>query len=249
MPEIPPDGEKLAWDEEMVFAAVGRMLSHKFSDRDILRTALTHSSAADNRLQSNERMEFLGDAVLGQVVCEHLYQAHPELEEGRLTEIKSNVVSRSTLARVGRELKLQHYLLLGKGIALQKRLPGSVLANAFEALVAALYLDGGYNCARAFILSALGEMLEEGAERGGEGNYKSLLQEREQALGRPAPTYVVDNAEGPDHSKTYYITVWVADSPQGRGSGKSKKLAEQAAARAALHNLDKAQDESTDDSP
>ena len=126
-------------------------LGYQFSDSSLLASALTHASGAGHRLESNERMEFLGDAILGMVVCDHLYQAYPQYLEGDLTKIKSVVVSRTTCARISRGMNLQDCLMVGKGMQNTGKLPKSLLADVLESLVAAIYLDGGYVHAAAFI--------------------------------------------------------------------------------------------------
>ena len=130
-------------------------IGYKFSDRNILKHSLTHSSIAPTRGQSNERLEFLGDAIMGAAVCEHLFEAYPDYSEGELTRIKSAVVSRQTCAKMSNKLKFDRFLLLGKGLAIHERIPSSVLAAVFEAIIAAIYLDGGWGAAQKFVLDTL----------------------------------------------------------------------------------------------
>src|SRR5713101_7892469 len=132
-----------------------KVIGYQFRQVDLLRAALTHTSGADTRLASNERLEFLGDAVLGLVTCEQLYTRFPDYQEGDLTKIKSVVVSRRTCARISKLLNLGDYLFLGKGMHLHAVIPASLLADVFESLVAAIYLDGGLEAARTFILRSL----------------------------------------------------------------------------------------------
>src|SRR5271168_1944690 len=152
-------------------------ISYRFRQLDLLRSALTHASGANTRLASNERLEFLGDAILGLICCEQLYQRFPDYQEGDLTKIKSVVVSRRTCARISRILNLGDFLFMGKGMHLHAVVPASLLADVFESLVAAIYLDGGLEPARAFILKYLIPEIEHVAEGAYGGNHKSLLQQ------------------------------------------------------------------------
>ena len=150
-------------------------LGYRFQDRSLLLSALTHASGAASRLRSNERLEFLGDSILGMVVCEVLYHDYPDLLEGELTRIKSVVVSRVTCARISSELGLQEFLLLGKGMTSVSQIPRSLLADVFESLVAAIYLDGGMDPARDFILQHVGPRIAPVASGDAGENYKSDL--------------------------------------------------------------------------
>src|SRR5690606_15306745 len=150
---------------------------YHFQNRNLLKAALTHASGADHRLASNERLEFLGDAILGFVVCEILYQSFPDLLEGDLTKIKSVVVSRQTCAKISRALNLQEFLIVGKGMAASQNVPPSLLADVFESLVAAIYLDGGEQAARRFIENAILPEIELARTGDLGGNYKSQLQQ------------------------------------------------------------------------
>src|SRR6516225_9822124 len=150
-------------------------IGYHFKNPELLRAALTHASGANTRLASNERLEFLGDAVLGLVTCEQLFQRFPEYQEGDLTKIKSVVVSRRTCARISRLLNLGDFLFLGKGMIIHSVVPASLLADVYESLVAAIYLDGGLEAARSFILRHLGPEIEEVAEGAHGGNFKSLF--------------------------------------------------------------------------
>src|SRR5499427_4084896 len=150
-------------------------IGYRFRQPDLLRASLTHASGANTRLASNERMEFLGDAVLGLVVCEQLYLRFPDYQEGDLTKIKSVVVSRRTCARISRLLRLGDFLFLGKGMHVHSDVPASLQADVYESLVAAIYLDGGLEPARAFILKYMVPEIELVAEGAHSGNHKSLL--------------------------------------------------------------------------
>ncbi len=215
-------------------AAVG----HRFGDRSLLQAALTHSSAARTRLESNERLEFLGDALLGAVVCHRLYELYPSSPEGELTRIKSIVVSRSICARLTRRLRLQDYLAVGKGILAQDRIPKSILAALFEAIVAAIYLDGGFAAVREFVLREVEQEIVNATESLIGVNYKSLLQQQAQREGGAPPSYVVLDEQGPDHSKCFKVSAAIADRRFAAAWGASKKQAEQRAAQNAIAELE-----------
>src|SRR5215470_14784838 len=188
-------------------------IGYKFQRQDLLRAALTHTSGADTRLASNERLEFLGDAVLGLVVCEQLYLRFPEYQEGDLTKVKSAVVSRRTCARVSKLLNLGDYLFLGKGMSLQAAMPANLLADVFESLVAAIYLDGGLDAVKPFILKYMGPEIEEVAEGAHAGNYKSHLQQVAQREYNETPQYVLLDEKGPDHSKCFKVAAFIEKHP------------------------------------
>jgi len=188
--------------------------------------------------ESNERLEFLGDAVLGLVVAEKLYQDFPELTEGEMTKLRSGLVRRDTLAHVAKAIGLGDYLYLGKGEeASGGRRKTANLAGAMEAVIAAVFLDRGSAIARDFVFNLLkGELLKIDIQNVGV-DYKSRLQEIIQSRQQLSPTYRTIAATGPDHDRRFIVEVMVGDAVLGRGSGKSKKLAETEAARSALENL------------
>lgn len=175
-------------------------------------------------------MEFLGDAVLGMVICEYLYERFPEKREGQLTQHKSYLVSREICARVGERLHLKDLILVGKGL---QDIPKSLKAAVIEAIIAAIYLDGGYAPARDFILSSFATELENCGDLDTE-NYKSLLQEETQRDGQSTPVYVVLDQRGPDHAREFQIAVEIGSRQYEAAWGKSKKEAEQQAAMLAL---------------
>jgi ribonuclease-3 len=214
-------------------------IGYRFRQPDLLRSALTHASGANTRLASNERMEFLGDAVLGLVTCEQLYLRFPEYQEGDLTKIKSAVVSRRTCARFSRELNLGEFLFLGRGmnVADAHAVPASMLADVYESLVAAIYLDGGLDVARAFILKQLGPEIELMAEGQAGGNFKSLLQQVAQREFSTTPQYVLLDEKGPDHSKCFKIAAVIGRFTHAGAWGRTKKEAEQRAAMNALAQI------------
>jgi len=213
-----------------------------FRRESLLEQAFVHSSYCnenpDFEYPSNERLEFLGDAVLNFVATEKLYKELPELPEGELTEIRASLVCRDTLAELGSSLELGHWLLLGRGEELSGgRVKASNLANAMEALIGALYLDQGLAKARRFILKQFRPGLERIRTGKTMPNYKALVQEFIQGQKRPTPVYRLVEATGPDHSKQFTAEILVEGEALGRGMGSSKKVAESQAARAAWEKL------------
>ena len=217
--------------------AIQAVLEYRFKDPDMLASALTHASVATSRLASNERLEFLGDAVLGLVICEELYARFPEYLEGELTRIKSVVVSRETCARVADRLGLVNHLSLGKGITESANLPSSLAACAYEAIVGAVYLDGGLAVAQRLILRDMGEEIDRVLAGEHRLNYKSLLQQHAQHDLSATPTYDVLDEKGPDHAKAFEVAVVLRGRRYPSAWGPSKKSAEQRAAMEALRAL------------
>jgi ribonuclease III len=208
-------------------------IQYVFSDRLLLRRCLTHSSSAETRLDSNERLEFLGDAVLGLVICEYLFQLFPDQREGQLTQMKSWLVSRQTCARVARGLELESVILVGRGL---NQIPESILSASVEALTAGIYFDGGMEAARQFILRAFALELQICRPLDVE-NFKSQLQEFTQRELSCTPEYLVVEESGPDHAREFQIAARVGSQQFPAGRGRSKKEAEQQAARYALEVL------------
>lgn len=197
--------------------------------------ALSHRSwcAENDGERSNERLEFLGDAVLGLVVTDYLYAAFPDEPEGQLAKTRATIVSAATLAEIGRALDLGPHLRLGKGEAASGgRDKSSILADAVEAVIGAVYLDGGMEPARALVLDQLEDRIAEAATRPGARDYKTRLQELAAAGGQRPPIYEISES-GPDHLKRFVATVTIGGTVRGTGDGSSKKEAEQRAARAA----------------
>ncbi|MGD2173923.1 MAG: ribonuclease III [Candidatus Brocadiaceae bacterium] len=213
-----------------------RNLGYQFRDRSVLRRALRHASAADHG-PSNERLEFLGDAVLDLVVSELLYRRLPAAAEGELTVIRSAAVSREPLARVATSLELADYLEVDEGIRARPRYPSSILAGAYEAVAGAVFLDGGIEAAREFIQRSLAGELERARQSATAAGCKSILQEKTQAEGRGVPTYETHRAESPDHRPRFQAVVKIGGKAGGEGWGASKKVAEENAARNALDEL------------
>ena len=213
------------------------LLDYTFEDIGILRSALTHASGADHRLASNERLEFLGDAVLGLIVCDLLYRRFPDYQEGELTRIKSVVVSRNTCARISQRLGFEDCLVLGKGMGMQGPTPESLLADVFESLIGAMYLDGGLEAARRFIVEHIEAEIDETVEGNGVVNHKSQLQQSAQRTFGATPTYLLLDVKGPDHSKCFKVAAQIGRQRYAPAWGKNKKDAEQRAAMNALSEL------------
>lgn len=229
--------EDASQEVQVDFAGCEERIGYTFSDRQHLEAALTHASGAENRLASNERMEFLGDAILGAVVCERLYRDFPEHLEGELTRLKSIVVSRQTCAKVSDTLGIEQFLILGKGMTTHPEVPSSVLAAMFEALVAAIFLDGGQLAAKDFIERCISPEIEL-AEAGEMGrNYKSQLQQLAQREHGVTPNYRLVDEKGPDHSKCFQVAAEIGEQRFAPAWGKSKKESEQRAAANAIHGL------------
>jgi ribonuclease-3 len=212
-------------------------IGYQFRQPELLRAALTHASGANTRLASNERMEFLGDAVLGLVCCEQLYLRFPDYQEGDLTKIKSVVVSRRTCARFSRAMHLGDFLFMGKGMGSDLTVPSNIQADVYESLVAAIYLDGGLEEARRFILRHLGPEIEQVAEGSHGGNFKSLLQQVGQREFGQTPQYILLDEKGPDHSKCFKIAAKIGHQFYAGAWGRNKKEAEQKAAMNALAQI------------
>jgi ribonuclease-3 len=225
------------------FEELQERVGYRFKDRGLLEHALTHRSRAaedaSGGVADNESLEFLGDAVLGLVVAEMLFRRYPEYDEGQKSKIKASVVSTQALARRAEQIQLGDHLLLGRGEEKTGgRFKQALLADGYEALIAALYLDGGLPAAAGFLERELADAIASGAGEAVVGqDYKSALQERLQALGRPLPEYRVAAESGPDHRKEFTIEVVVESEVLGTASGKAKKEAEQEAARLALERL------------
>ncbi len=236
--EYQVSSDKLALLSEDDVADLEAALGHSFSNRELLEHALTHASTARTRLESNERLEFLGDAIMGVVVCEFLFHSYPEYSEGELTRIKSSVVSRHTCTKMSNRLGLGQFLLLGKGLAMHERIPGSVLAAVFESVVAAIFLDGGWPAAEKFILAMLTDEITRVAETSHGHNFKSQLQQVAQKQFGETPLYRVLDEKGPDHSKCFEIAASIGTKMFPSAWGPSKKEAEQSAARNAIEAID-----------
>lgn len=231
------------------FQSLEAALQHKFQDATLLERALTHRSWAheqagpgaevEARRLHNEAMEFVGDSVLGMIVADSLFRRHPELNEGELSRMKHRLVSTTTLARISAKLEVGKHLRFGRG---EEKTGGrrkqALLADSFEAILAAIYLDGGIEAATAFVHRTLGEELEQATpESAAAADTKTMLQERLQAEGRPAPQYEVVETSGPPHRRTFHVEAsW--DRGRVRAEGRSIKAAETLAAKRAIKQLD-----------
>ena len=216
-------------------------LTRPFNDPDLLLRSLAHRSwcAETEGALSNERLEFLGDAVLGLVVTDHLYRTYPDLPEGELAKVRASLVNSEALAEVAATLDIGDALLLGKGEAASGgREKPSILADAMEAVIGAVYIDGGWDAAVELIMRLLAERIEEAAAGPGGQDYKTRLQELAARRFDQLPRYDVLD-EGPDHAKRFFATVFLDGEERGKGEGRSKKQAEQAAAKAAWKELQK----------
>jgi len=225
------------------FEGLQRGIEYRFRDRGMLEHAMTHTSRANEDVSGgvadNESLEFLGDAVLGFVIADMLFRDFPGFNEGQKSKVKASLVSTATLARQAERLALGDHLLLGRG---EEKTGGrrkqALLADGYEALIAAIYLDGGIEQARAFILREFGPLLGEVKEGGLAGqDFKSALQEHLQASERPLPEYRLTGTMGPDHRKQFQVAVFVGGDSLAEAIGPSKKEAEQEAARLALQRL------------
>jgi ribonuclease-3 len=226
------------------FEPLERRLGYRFRDRGLLEHALTHKSRAQEDasggVADNESLEFLGDAVLGLVVAEMLFREFPHFHEGQKSKVKATLVSTTSLAAMAEHLGLGEHLLLGRG---EEKTGGrrkqALLADTCEALIAAIFLDGGLDDARRFILTELSDEIARVRSPEFLRDFKSMLQERLQGSERPLPDYVITRATGPDHDKLFHVEVRVAGETLADASGRTKKEAEQEAARLALFRLAK----------
>jgi len=226
-------------DHRERLAPLEERIGHRFRDLEMLHRATMHRSFANESeedIADYEVLEFLGDAVLGLVVSELLFRRHPELSEGEMSKLKAFLVASETLARRAEDIRLGDFLVLGRGEEKTAgRLKDSLLANSFEAVIAAVYLDGGLGAATGFVDRTVWQHLTEAME--GEvrfTDFKSLLQERLQSDGKPLPIYMVIEERGPDHDKVFRVRVAVEGEPIAEGEGRTKKAAEQVAAEHAL---------------
>jgi len=226
------------------FEELQARIDYRFRDRGLLEHALTHKSRAaedvSGGVADNESLEFLGDAVLGLVVADVLFRQYPDYDEGQKSKIKAAVVSTQSLAQHAERIRLGEHLILGRG---EEKTGGrqkqALLADGYEALIAAIYLDGGLEAASAFLLRELKDAIDAGHAQTIARDYKSALQETVQGRGRPLPEYRVSGEEGPDHRKVFSVDVSVGGEVLGSATGRTKKEAEQEAARAAIEKVEK----------
>lgn len=221
-----------------MYTDIEDIIGYRFGNKDILKEALTHKSYAGEHRSSkhNERLEFLGDSILGAIVADYIYNKCPHVEEGVLSKIKSNLVSRRNLYLWGKKLDLGKYMSLGHGeLATGGRERDSIISNAVEAVIGAVYLDGGYPAAESVILPWVKTQALTQDVR----DFKSLLQEHLQKRGHETPVYEVVQTVGPEHDKTFTVRVSLMGKELGSGKGHNKKMAEQAAAQNAFERMKK----------
>jgi len=223
--------------DEEILRQIEQIIGYEFSDKNLLVKAFTHSSAVDNRLLSNERLEFFGDSVLALVICQALFENFTDYLEGDLTKIKSRLVSRETCAQISGQLGLQKYLKVGKGMVSNRALSGSLAAGVLETVIAAIHIDGGFEAARDFILRIYGPLIEQADAEQDHGNFKSLLQQYSQEQFTATPSYILLDEKGPDHNKCFELEVVIEDRHFPSAWGSNKKEAEQKAAFNALVEL------------
>ncbi|WP_425365104.1 ribonuclease III [Fusibacter bizertensis] len=227
---------------EARFVELESLIGYKFQDSHYLIRALTHSSYSNEnkkaKLKNNERLEFLGDSVLGLTISEFLFSHYAQLEEGQLTKIRAKIVCEASLGEASRALRIGEFMLFGRGEELTGgRERTSILSDAFEALIAAIFLDGGMECARKFVLSQLKPIIEDAVQGKLFVDYKTRLQEVIQVQKGNRIKYEIVREEGPDHSKIFFTEVKLNDETIGIGSGHSKKESEQEAAKEGLKRL------------
>ncbi len=223
-------------------ARLQRVLGYTINDTQIFTEALSHRSylqiSGDPASVSNERLEFLGDSVLNLVVAEYVYRHHPSAPEGDLTKMRSRLVNRKALSLYAEELRLADFMLMSPSASqVIRRGLDTILADAFEAVIGAVYLDGGFSHAQQFVERTVDEALRTGLIGSDDENFKSRLLEGVQASGLGVPRYLTVRESGPDHDRTFTIEVYVGNVSRGVGHGKNKKDAEQAAAEQALRKL------------
>jgi ribonuclease-3 len=223
--------------EDKTLQELEQVLQYEFSDKSLLEQSLMHASSADARVDSNERMEFLGDSVLNLVICWSLYERFPQYLEGDMTKVKSMLVSRRTCAKVAKAIGLYHWMTVSKGISGTRGFEGSIAAGAIEAIIAAIYIDGGYPEASKFILRAFGPFIEPADAEQHHENYKSVLQQYAQQELNASPIYQLLDEKGPDHNKCFEVGVTISHRHFPSAWGINKKEAEQKAAYNALMEL------------
>lgn len=214
-----------------------QILGYQFKDKAYLAEAITHASVADSRLVSYERLEFLGDSILGFVVSDYLFVTFPNWLEGDLTQVKSHVVSRESCSVIGRQLGLEKCLMVGKGVGSRGGVPKSLLANAFESIVAAVYLDGGMEPVKDFLMPLIIHRVKETVDGDFAKNYKADLQQYAQKRYGVPPVYEMQGSRGPDHEKWFKVSARVNKKSYAPSWGKNKKQAEQRAAANALAEI------------
>jgi ribonuclease III len=230
------NSRKYSTEEMEILDQCQEDLGYRFTNLDLLKSALTHTSGANTRANSNERLEFLGDSVLGLIVCEYLFHKYPHFQEGDMTKVKSAVVSRQACTNFSRDLHLEDSLFLGRGMQ-DREVPASLLANVFESVVGAVFLDSDYATARSFVLPILQSEIEVFIQGMNQSNHKSLLQTMVQRQGCDVPRYQILDEQGPDHARSYKIAVFIGYQRYPAAWGVNKKEAESRAAQNAIAML------------
>lgn len=232
---------RLDRSEDPLLGELSKVLAYDFKDKDLIKTAITHTSFANEargRVDHNELLEFLGDSVLSLSVSEFIYKTYPKLPEGSMTKLRAGVVSEFTLAKIAKSMGLGKYLRLGKGEQINGgRHRDSILADAFEAIIAAIYLDGGLEPAKEFVIRQLADSIKNLSKSDGSWDSKTLLQELLQVSNKADIRYEIIAEDGPDHNKSFTAQISNNGKIIGTGQGKSKKEAEQMAAYNALKKI------------
>ena len=223
----------------MEHSKLEKEIGYEFKNKQLLETALTHTSYAyEKKKQSNEKLEFLGDSILEFVSSEYIYQQYPELKEGEMTKVRASVVCEKSLHEIAKMHNFSDFLNLGKSERIsQKEVRPAIMADSVEAVIAAIFLDGGLEPAKEFIIKNLSKPIENATKHIGQKDYKTVLQEILQKNGNVDIEYEIIDERGPDHEKLFTAEVKVEDKVLATGKGKSKKLAEMQAAQKALENL------------
>ncbi len=225
----------------MSFEKIEKEIGYEFKNKQLLETALTHTSYAyENKKQSNEKLEFLGDSILEFVSSEYIYHNYPNLKEGEMTKVRASVVCEESLQKIAKMHNFSDFLYLGKSERTsQKEVRPAIMADSIEAVIAAIFLDGGLEEAKKFILNNLAEPIKNATKNIGQKDYKTVLQEILQKNGNVDIEYVIIDEKGPDHEKVFTAEVKFNNKILATGEGKSKKQAEMEAAQKALENIKK----------
>ena len=225
----------------MSFEKIEKEIGYEFKNKQLLETALTHTSYAyENKKQSNEKLEFLGDSILEFISSEYIYHNYPKLKEGEMTKVRASVVCEDSLQKIAKMHNFSDFLYLGKSERTsQKEVRPAIMADSIEAVIAAIFLDGGLEEAKKFILSNLAKPIENATKNIGQKDYKTVLQEVLQKNGNVDIEYVIVDEKGPDHEKVFTAEVKFNNKILATGEGKSKKQAEMEAAQKALENIKK----------
>lgn len=216
-------------------------IGYTFKDKNLLKNALTHTSYAfDHHVESNEKLEFLGDSILEFISSIYIYQNYPNLKEGEMTKVRATVVCEDSLFKIATKLNFNQFLYLGKSeLKGKEQIRKAILADSVEAVIAAMYLDSNLDESKRFIIDNLAEEIEKATKNVGQKDYKTVLQEKLQEHGATSIKYIIIDEKGPDHDKTFVATVEWNDKLLATGEGRSKKMAEMEAARKALEILKK----------